>query len=347
MTPRSSSFTQAPPPAPPAPLASRHFGRAESRVHPLTLAFFDAGLEATYRLSTQARSARRSRWSSAAFLGALAVLGAFEFAFGYSGGTPLSHARLAIGAVRCASGASALAFALLVSPEAPHWQRRGRPELLERLTAAEFALQGALLVAAVAAGCAFALPAYLPFAWWSSSFDMLHCALTQLSGLRFPLAAALALVHPLALLLGYAAAGRFAFSKDDLDQLGMLLVCILSCLLVAYRREHLERKEFVSHVNTTADKRLREQLLDEMLPQKIRDALQYGPAALHAQANAVDARAGLGVGVGARNGNRAPDRRCRCRRRSRRGRLLARRLDTRRGRAGRRGRGGAPVARAL
>ena len=62
------------------------------------------------------------------------------------------------------------------------------------------------------------------------------------------------------------AVGRFAFANADLDQLGMLLVCILSCLLVAYRREHLERKEFVSHVNTTADKRLREQLLDEMLP---------------------------------------------------------------------------------
>ena len=99
----------------PAAAATRHYGRLESRVHPLTLSFFDAGLEATFRLSVAQRSARRSRWASAAFLLCLVVLGAFEFAFGYSGGLKAAS-RLDIGLVRCATAAVPLVFALALLP---------------------------------------------------------------------------------------------------------------------------------------------------------------------------------------------------------------------------------------
>ena len=112
--------------------------------------------------------------------------------------------------------------------------------------------------------------------WWSSSFDMMHCAITQMSGVRFPVAAGIAFLHPLAVMLNYLARFGEINVYDGLDQFGLLYVCIFCCLLVAYRREHIERKEFVAFLNTSFDKRMREKLLNEMLPQKIKDALQYG-----------------------------------------------------------------------
>jgi class 3 adenylate cyclase len=259
-------------------LDSRHYGKADSKVNPFTLSFGNSALESSYREYVRERTARRAQWAGRAFLSCLVVLSLMEISFSYNGDLGSTSQR-DIGIIRLATALIYPFFSLFFSRANISYYS------LEILIALTFACHGALIVSAGFLGTLYGVPYLYPYVWWSSSFDMMHCAITQMSGVRFPIAASIAFIHPLTVMINYLARVGEIDVYNGLDQFGLLYVCILCCLLVAYRREHIERKEFVAFLNTSFDKRMREQLLDEMLPQKIKDALQYGGDTLESDAN--------------------------------------------------------------
>jgi hypothetical protein len=231
-----------------------HYGPKEAALNKLTLVFHNGRLETAYRGYMAKKTLSRTRGAAAAFAVAVALFALVEGTLGWTAGssTAMAVARavtfgvafLFYAGVRAGWGTSAL----------------------EASIASVWLLIGGLLVLTGGLGCVGGLDQFAPFSWWSVSYDMVYCAVVVLSGLRFPIAALVAAAQPLLTCANLAAmpVGRGAW-----DVLLLLVGTIVGSLLVTWRREQLERKEFVAYINVTADKGRREKLINEMLPPQI------------------------------------------------------------------------------
>jgi hypothetical protein len=286
---------------------AQRVGPAASRQSPLTLVFADAGLERRFREYITLKTLARARWAALAFSALLAVDLAVEEAYGLQGdGVAL---RATLGALRGAGIVCGLLFtALGVKPGVVP------PGRVEALVWAAFATQAALLAAVDVANGAYARaadaagapraclhPLCEPLNWWTTGLLLAQVSLALLAGYRFPLIAAcyatvvaLAAV-PVAVAVAAAAASPASLALGDWDaRPALLLVEVLaSCAMVAHRRERIERREYVALLAVTSDQRLRDRLLDQMLPRKVRDAMQQQKAMRHRHRHRRDGHAAV------------------------------------------------------
>lgn len=259
----------------------KHYTLQEAATDRLTLNFHHPTLERNFRRYVSQKAIRRTRGAALAFIFCLLCFGILENVGNFSG---VPWATAGIGGLRIVTAIVPTLFLLLserLTDLPVPW--------LESALAATYGMHGILLVAANVLGVYAGSRHYYPFAWWSGTFDMCHCAVTQLSGVRFAVAACVTLIHPLLVCLAYIPGYRPA-NSDEVEQLLIQLACIAVCILVAYRREAVERREFVSTANLIADRTMRQDLLDEMLPSRVAEALNRRGG------SGMDSFAGAGAG---------------------------------------------------
>jgi class 3 adenylate cyclase len=138
--------------------------------------------------------------------------------------------------------------------------------------------RSALLIATTLVAESYCMRAVAPFEPWAIMWDVTFVGAVMALRVRFLTAAALVLVHIIASVVAWEA--LTVHSNEELqDTLGLLIVVFIVCCLTAYRRERINRMEFARLVSSVRDRRLRDELLQQMLPLKVRLALQFGRGA--------------------------------------------------------------------
>lgn len=265
------------------------YNELESRVHVFTLAFTQRTLEINFRAYIGARAFRRSAWANLllVLITGLCALTEYFYAF-----YPLPEAMRSIGCIRGVTMAIALAafFKKPPSTETSNCAVETRMLLVYLHHAIMLTCVDAVNVyyhndesypsiawQARDAWVSYSGSSYATvLSWWSAGLHSIHICLALVSGYRFPLLATCCLLELVIALLPLCLLDWVALSKWDGRPTILLCQVIFGAVVVAHRREITERIEFASLINVSADKRMREELLAQMLPQKIRELLQGG-----------------------------------------------------------------------
>ena len=251
------------------PAAHKRYAGKSAELHSWTLAFVDDTLETHFRQYCIMKTSVKTKWASLAFAFAVLTLAALEQGYGYISTT---RGRAALASIRGLTALFSIVF--FISRQSPFATHRAVERTLMRM----LLLQLAFLVVGDCVAAREEGPAstfYGPFQWWSTSFYMIHVALMLIAGIRFPILCTVALLEPLLACISFAVLPISAYSINS-DMPVVMCCTIIGCLLVSHRRETVERTELVALLNVSADKKMREELLNQMLPKRIKELLQYG-----------------------------------------------------------------------